>query len=133
MTQLEDKLFALVRAAMTGQTFDAPLTDDDWRRLQQWLEQEILHTTTVEQGFNVPSVRFALMMQLAHVQRHFLGGGIGKTTLFRMMLGFNEPTSGQVAVGGELCFVPQGNRPCSSSPTALPSGNCVTRWSDFKP
>ena len=47
------------------------------RRLQQWLEQEILHTTTVEQGFNVPSVRFALMMQLAHVQRHFLGGGIG--------------------------------------------------------
>jgi ABC-type thiamine transport system ATPase subunit len=59
--------------------------------------------------------------------------GIGKTTLFRMMLGFIEPTSGQVAVGGELCFVPQGNRPCSSSPTAPPSGNCVTRWSDFKP
>jgi hypothetical protein len=33
MTQLEDKLFALVRAAMTDQTFDAPLTDDDWRWL----------------------------------------------------------------------------------------------------
>ena len=47
------------------------------RRLQQWLEQEIPHTTAVEQGFNVPSVRFALMMQLAHVQRHFLAGGIG--------------------------------------------------------
>lgn len=47
------------------------------RRLQQWLEQEILHTTMVEQGFNVPSVRFALMMQLSHVQRHFLAGGIG--------------------------------------------------------
>ena len=35
--------------------------------------------------------------------------GIGKTTLFRLILGFIEPTSGKVAVGGELCFVPQGN------------------------
>jgi hypothetical protein len=47
------------------------------RRLQEWLEQEIQNTTSVEQGFNVPSVRFALMMQLAHIQRHFLAGGIG--------------------------------------------------------
>ena len=35
--------------------------------------------------------------------------GIGKTTLFRLILGFIEPTSGQVSMGGELCFVPQGN------------------------
>ena len=35
--------------------------------------------------------------------------GIGKTTLFRLILGFIEPTSGKVAVGGDLCFVPQGN------------------------
>jgi ABC-type multidrug transport system fused ATPase/permease subunit len=35
--------------------------------------------------------------------------GIGKTTLFRLILGFVEPTSGQIGVGGELCFVPQGN------------------------
>ena len=35
--------------------------------------------------------------------------GIGKTTLFRLILGFVEPTSGKVAVGGDLCFVPQGN------------------------
>ena len=46
------------------------------RRLQRWLEQEIQNTTAVEEGFNVPSVRFALMMQLAHIQRHFLAGGI---------------------------------------------------------
>ena len=35
--------------------------------------------------------------------------GIGKTTLFRMILGFIEPTEGRVEVGGDLCFVPQGN------------------------
>ncbi len=55
---------------------------------------------------------------LSHFTHEFLAGsktaimgetGIGKTTLFRLILGFIEPTSGKVAVGGELCFVPQGN------------------------
>ena len=35
--------------------------------------------------------------------------GIGKTTLFRMILGFIAPTEGWVEVSGDLCFVPQGN------------------------
>ena len=35
--------------------------------------------------------------------------GVGKTTLFRLLLGFISPTSGKVEVGGHLCFVPQGN------------------------
>ena len=35
--------------------------------------------------------------------------GIGKTTLFRLILGFIEPTSGVVTTGVDLCFVPQGN------------------------
>ena len=48
------------------------------RRLQRWLEQEIDSSCQpVDEGFNVPSGRFALMMQLSHVQRHFLVGGIG--------------------------------------------------------
>ena len=48
------------------------------RRLQRWLEQEIGSSCQpVDEGFNVPSVRFALMMQLSHVQRHFLVEGIG--------------------------------------------------------
>lgn len=46
-------------------------------RLQQWLEREIQNTTRVEQGFNVPSMKFAMMMQLAHIQKHFLKAGIG--------------------------------------------------------
>ena len=51
-----------------------PLTN---RRLQKWLEEEIQNTTRVDLEFNVPTIRFALMMQLAHIQRHFLAGGIG--------------------------------------------------------
>lgn len=47
------------------------------RRLQKWLEREILSMTQVEEGFNVPSIRFALVMQLSHIQRHFLREGIG--------------------------------------------------------
>lgn len=51
-----------------------PITN---RRLQRWLEQEIPQVTRVGEGFNAPSVRFAMMMQLSHIQRHFLPGGIG--------------------------------------------------------
>ena len=47
------------------------------RRLQQWLGTEIGILTPVEEGFNVPTCRFALVMQLAHIQRHFLEEGIG--------------------------------------------------------
>ena len=35
--------------------------------------------------------------------------GIGKTTLFRLILGFIEPTEGVVVTGDNICFVPQGN------------------------
>ena len=48
------------------------------RRLQRWLEREIASSCQpVAEGFNVPSARFALLMQLAHVQHHFLSVGIG--------------------------------------------------------
>jgi len=47
------------------------------KRLQQWLEEEIKHTIPVEENFNVPTICFALIMQLAHIQRHLLSSGIG--------------------------------------------------------
>ena len=47
------------------------------KRLQQWLEREIQQTAMVPEGFSVPSVRFALVMQLAHIQHHFIASGIG--------------------------------------------------------
>ena len=55
---------------------------------------------------------------LSHFSHEFKSGtktaimgetGIGKTTLFRLILGFITPTEGRVQVGGEPCFVPQGN------------------------
>lgn len=61
---------------------------------------------------------------LSHFSHDFKAGtktaimgetGIGKTTLFRLILGFIAPTEGRVEVGGELCFVPQGNTLMSGS------------------
>ena len=55
---------------------------------------------------------------LSHFTHEFVAGaktaimgetGVGKTTLFRLILGFIEPTEGKIEVDGELCFVPQGN------------------------
>lgn len=59
-----------------------PMTN---RRLQRWMEKEITDTTpsaehlslTGEGEFNSPSVRFALVMQLSHIYRHFVDSGIG--------------------------------------------------------
>lgn len=47
------------------------------RRLLRYLENEILNTERVPEGFSVPSIKFALVMQLAHLQRHFFSEGIG--------------------------------------------------------
>lgn len=46
-------------------------------RLQRFLESEMENLVQTDVGFCSPSVRFALVMQLAHVQRHFLTSGIG--------------------------------------------------------
>jgi hypothetical protein len=46
-------------------------------RLLHYLEDEIKNTERVPEGFYVPSHRFALVMQLSHIQKHFLHNGIG--------------------------------------------------------
>lgn len=51
-----------------------PITN---RRLQRFLENEIRDSKECHEGFNVPTLRFAMIMQMAHIQRHFLSGGIG--------------------------------------------------------
>ena len=46
-------------------------------RLQKFLLEEVKASQLNEQGFHVPTMKFALAMQLAHVQRHFIEEGIG--------------------------------------------------------
>lgn len=47
------------------------------KRLQLFLEQEIEKSVNVAEGFCVPSVKFALVMQLSHIQHHFITEGVG--------------------------------------------------------
>ena len=47
------------------------------RRMMRYLEGEIAHAAMTPEGFCVPSIKFALVMQLSHIQRHFLEEGIG--------------------------------------------------------
>lgn len=51
-----------------------PLTN--WR-LQKAVKEEIMKSEMTQEGFCVPTLRFALLMQMAHIQRHFLRTGIG--------------------------------------------------------
>lgn len=47
------------------------------RNMQRFLAREIASTEVVPEGFRIPSMKFALVMQLSHIQRHFIDGGIG--------------------------------------------------------
>lgn len=51
-----------------------PFTD---KRIMRFLDAEIAYLELVPEGFYVPSLKFALAMQLAHIQTHFMAGGIG--------------------------------------------------------
>lgn len=47
------------------------------KRIMRFLDAKIANLELVPEGFYVPSLRFALTMQLAHIQTHFMSGGIG--------------------------------------------------------
>ena len=47
------------------------------RPLQRILECEIRRSELCPEGFYAPTMRFALLMQMSHIQRHFLSEGIG--------------------------------------------------------
>lgn len=47
------------------------------RRMQNFLLQELDRAELVPDGFYAPSLRFAMVMQLSHIRRHFFGMGIG--------------------------------------------------------
>jgi len=47
------------------------------RRMMRYLVGEVSRAAMASGGFCVPSMKFALVMQLSHIQRHFLLEGIG--------------------------------------------------------
>ena len=47
------------------------------KAFQKLLLSEIDNATLTPEGFNSPSIRFALLMQLSHLQHHFFYGGLG--------------------------------------------------------
>ena len=48
------------------------------KKLQDFLEKEInVDNPLVEEGFRIPGNRFSLVMQLSHIQRHFISEGVG--------------------------------------------------------
>ena len=46
-------------------------------KFQKYLNNEIVNAELVPEGFYVPSIKFALVMQLSHLQQHFYNKGIG--------------------------------------------------------
>ena len=46
-------------------------------KLQKFLNKEIVNAELVPEGFYAPSIKFALVMQLAHLQQHFYNKGVG--------------------------------------------------------
>ena len=109
---------------MVPEVIHATASIDRLEELEQTTQVPTVARTgkTSSKGINFKDVSFRYSKGdreiLSHFTHEFKEGsktaimgetGIGKTTLFRLILGFIEPTSGQVAMGGELCFVPQGN------------------------
>ncbi len=46
-------------------------------KLQTFLNKEILKSEMVPEGFYAPTIKFALVMQLSHLQQHFFSYGLG--------------------------------------------------------
>lgn len=47
------------------------------RALRQALSREMEKTVAVGEGFNVPTAKLSLLMQLTHIRKHFIGLGLG--------------------------------------------------------
>lgn len=56
----------------------SPFSD---RRLHQFLTGEFARRTLAPEGFYVPTVPYALVMQLGHIKQHFFSAGIGPRQL----------------------------------------------------
>lgn len=71
------------------------------KRLQRFLLDEIKLSRLTEKGFYTPTVKFALAMQLAHVQRHLIEEGIGlrQITDYYLLLKNSTPDDREAITG----------------------------------
>ena len=124
LDSMQQRLRGNVMLNMVPEVIHATASIDRLEELEQTIQVPTVARTgkTSSKGINFNDVSFCYAKGdreiLSHFTHEFKAGsktaimgetGIGKTTLFRLILGFIEPTSGQIAMGGELCFVPQGN------------------------
>ncbi len=56
------------------------------RLVQEFLTKTLADSTCVQIGFGTPSIKYALVMQLAHIKEHFFGVGIG----LRQLVDYNQ-------------------------------------------
>jgi hypothetical protein len=54
------------------------------RALMKFLDEEILKSEMVPEGFYAPPLKFALVMQLSHIYQHFFGSGIKQGDVIRI-------------------------------------------------
>ena len=47
------------------------------KHIQKFLNERMQNLTLTDGGYYIPDMQFALAMQLAHIDRHFIGSGIG--------------------------------------------------------
>ena len=68
------------------------------KRLQKFLTEEIQVSSLTETGFYSPTMKFALAMQLAHIQGHFIEEGIGLRQITDYYMLLKNSTSDDRAV-----------------------------------
>lgn len=62
--------------------------------LQKFLNEEIRKAEKVPEGFYSPSIKFALVMQMAHLQQHFYSGGLGLRQYMDYLMLLRHSTEG---------------------------------------
>lgn len=84
------------------------------RRLLHELSLEVEKGITVGEGFGVPTLKFALLMQLSHIRRHLLGQGIGLRQIMDYAVLLNTSTE-EDRIETAKCLTSTGLRPMAGA------------------
>ena len=77
--------------------------------LQKFLNEECRNATLLPEGFYSPSIQFALVMQMSHLQYHFIEGGLGLRQYMDYLMLLRHSTESDrnaaVAIMKRLCMI----------------------------